>query len=416
MDGPPGFGLLRSSGGGGAGGEDVAAVTSLVGCTLDLGGVVAVRLEAREDVGRREAGAVQSEGVDFDEDRGGVGRAEKTSGAVEHEGLGSLGIDLEQVDVLDAAGGEVVVERDGGNVHALAVVAEEAVGFGIVSGEVEGECAGLVHDGGVDELCVVEAVEGDVFLEAGEDGGCGLVGDDTRAEGGGEEREVADVGADVDEEGAGMKERLDVLGGDILFADALKEVPLGVDDAGDAGPGAAGKMADEPGAGGSAQAGLAAGRRIGGNETADGAIPERRSDTLRVGRDDHKGPTVLRLPRILAFGCRRSGKDRRASKRERFQDGEGEDEKDTGCGPEWIVGRMSEPPGVERMRCGRRVKGNFAATWRSERCAPRSRDRLRKTVARYHARYPTLSRFPTPANKFAGAPVSRAEGGAPGLW
>src|SRR6185437_7178346 len=321
MDGPPGFGMLRSSGGGGAGGEDVAAVTSLVGCTLDLGVVVAVRLEAREDVGWREAGAVQSEGVDFDEDRGGVGRAEKTSGAVEHEGFGSFGIDLEQVDVLDAAGGEVVVERDGGNVHALAVVAEEAVGFGIVSGEVEGERARLVHDGGVDELCVVEAGEGDVFFETGEDGGCGLVGDDTRAEGGGEEGEVADVGADVDEDGAGMEERLDVLGGDILFADALKEVPLGVDDAGDAGPGAAGKMADEPGAGGSAQAGLAAGRRIGGNETADGAIPERRSDTLRVGRDDHKGPTVLRLPRILAFGCRRSGEDRRASKRELFQDG-----------------------------------------------------------------------------------------------
>ncbi len=85
-----------------------------------------------------------------------------------------------------------------------------------------------------------------------------------------------------------MQERLDVLGGDIFFAEALKEVPLCVDDSGDAGPGTAGKMADEPGAGDSAQAGLAAGRRIGCNETAEGAIPERRGSTLSVG---HEGPT-----------------------------------------------------------------------------------------------------------------------------
>ena len=51
------------------GSEDVAAVAAVVEDAFDLGVVVAVGLEAGEDVGGLEAGALESEGVDLDEDR-----------------------------------------------------------------------------------------------------------------------------------------------------------------------------------------------------------------------------------------------------------------------------------------------------------------------------------------------------------
>ena len=105
--------------GGAGGGEDVAAVGAFVHSGFDLGVVVAVGLEAGEDVGGLEASAVESVGVNLNDDDRRIGRAEKFGGAVEHEGFGSLGVDLEEVDVGDAAGGEVFVERDGRDADGL---------------------------------------------------------------------------------------------------------------------------------------------------------------------------------------------------------------------------------------------------------------------------------------------------------